>query len=99
MARYERQDASEIRWLSFRLRNGQSIGREKLQAGWAAAAAVNGSTVRREDMDGSSVVYALYGPSSLTAPHAVEMRMRDFLIQQGYTFTMGALGARPGVAL
>ena len=99
MARYERQDASEIRWLSFRLRNGQSIAREKLQAGWAAAAAVSGSSVRREDLNGDQVVYALYGPSSLTAPHAVEMRMREFLIQQGYTFTMGALGSRPGVAM
>jgi len=97
MAKHERQDSSEIRWLSFRLRNGQSIGRAKLQAGWAAAAAVPGIRVRREDLDAGTVVYALYGPSSLSAPQAAEMRMRQFLMDEGYTFTMGALGARQNI--
>ncbi len=94
MAKHERQDASETRWLSFRLRNGQSIGRAKLQAGWAAAAAVPGITVKREDLEMGSPVYALYGPSSLSAPQAAEMRMRKFLMDEGYIFTMGTLGAR-----
>ncbi|KRG69528.1 hypothetical protein ABB28_15775 [Stenotrophomonas chelatiphaga] len=99
MAKYERQDNSETRWLSFRLRNGQSIAPAKLRAGWAAAAAVPGISVRREDIESGTVVYALYGPSSLGAPQVAEMRMRQFLMDEGYTFTMGTLGARPGIRL
>jgi len=38
------------------------------------------------------VVYALYGPSDLPSPRRAEMRMRDFLMRSGYTFTMGTLG-------
>ncbi|WP_182656862.1 hypothetical protein [Stenotrophomonas lacuserhaii] len=99
MAKYERQDNSETRWLSFRLRNGQSIAPAKLRAGWAAAAAVPDISVRREDIESGTVVYALYGPSSLGAPQVAEMRMRQFLMDEGYTFTMGTLGARPGIRL
>ena len=45
------------------------------------------------------VLLALYGPSSLNAPQVAEMRMRQFLMDEGYTFTMGTLGARPGIRL
>ena len=99
MAKHERQDMAEIRCLSFRLRNGQSIAPAKLRAGWAAAAAVPGISVRREDIESGTIVYALYGPSSLNAPQVAEMRMRQFLMDEGYTFTMGTLGARPGIRL
>ncbi len=85
---------ADVRWLSFRLRNGQSIGPDKLQAGWNDAAAADGCSVRRERLDEGGVVYALYGPSTLNAPHAVELRMRRFLMDHGYVFSMGTMGAR-----
>ena len=40
-----------------------------------------------------------WGDSSLGAPQLAEMRMRQFLMDEGYTFTMGTLGARPGIRL
>ncbi|WMJ70694.1 hypothetical protein [Stenotrophomonas sp. 24(2023)] len=86
--------AGEVRWLSFRLRNGQSIGPAALSAGWSQAAATNGCTVRREAIEGAGVVYALYGPNSLPSPRAAELNMRRFLEDAGYVFTMGSLGGR-----
>ena len=50
-----------VRWLTFRLRNGHSIGPEKLRAVWSDAAETNNCSVRREHVEGAGFVYALAG--------------------------------------
>ncbi|HDS1837341.1 TPA: hypothetical protein QEM98_003482, partial [Stenotrophomonas maltophilia] len=45
-----------------------------------------------EAIEGAGVVYALYAPANLASPRRAEMRMREFLMSSGYTFTMGTLG-------
>ncbi len=83
---------TEVRWLTFRLMNGQSIGPERLRDGWSTASETRHCGVRREAIEGAGVVYALYGPANLASPRRAEMRMREFLMSSGYTFTMGTLG-------
>nr|WP_232503936.1 hypothetical protein [Stenotrophomonas sp. 8(2023)] len=83
---------ADVRWLTFRLKNGQSIGPERLKDGWVIASETARCEVRREHIEGSGLVYALYAPASLASPRRAEMRMREFLMSSGYTFTMGTLG-------
>ena len=82
----------EVRWLTFRLMNGQSIGPDRLKDGWVIASETRHCGVRRESIEGAGTVYALYGPANLASPRRAEMRMREFLMSSGYTFTMGTLG-------
>jgi hypothetical protein len=85
-----------VRWLTFRLRNGQSIGPEKLRAVWSDAAETNNCSVRREHVEGAGFVYALYAPSGLCVPRRAELRMRLLLEEAGYAFSMGVLtGSHP----
>ena len=81
------KSAAEVRWLTFRLMNGQSIGPDRLKDGWVIASETRHCGVRRE-----AIVYALYAPANLASPRRAEMRMREFLMSSGYTFTMGTLG-------
>ncbi len=83
---------AEVRWLTFRLMNGQSIGPDRLKDGWVNASETRHCGVRRESIEGAGTVYALYAPASLASPRRAEMRMREFLMSSGYTFTMGTLG-------
>jgi len=86
-----------VRWLSFRLKNGQSISPAKLNAVWSDAAECGDCSVRREEIEGAGCVYALYAPHGLCMPRRAELRMRALLEKAGYAFTMGALGGRrPG---
>lgn|GEM_PF-231170 len=94
MALQRSEGRGDVRWLSFRLRNGQSISPTKLLAGWGAATAMPGCSVRRESVLGAGMVYALYAPDSLASPRRAEMSMRRFLEEEGYAFTMGSLGSR-----
>lgn len=86
------KSAAEVRWLTFRLMNGQSIGPDRLKDGWVIASETRHCGVRREAVEGAGVVYALYAPANLASPRRAEMRMREFLMSSGYTFTMGTLG-------
>ncbi|EQM76037.1 hypothetical protein GGD72_001250 [Stenotrophomonas maltophilia] len=83
---------ADVRWLTFRLKNGQSIGPDRLKDGWVIASETARCGVRREHIEGSGLVYALYAPANLASPRRAEMRMREFLMSSGYTFTMGTLG-------
>jgi len=83
-----RVNETEVRWLSFRLRNGQSIGPEKLRAAWEQAAETRRCAVRREVFPGGLAVYSLYGPGFLISPQKAEESMRAFLTKEGYVFTM-----------
>lgn len=86
-----------VRWLFFRLRNGQSISPARLMSVWSEAAESNDCAVRREIIDGAGYVYALYAPNSLLSPRRVELRMRALLEEAGYAFAMGSLAGRhPG---
>ncbi|WP_312309168.1 hypothetical protein [Stenotrophomonas indicatrix] len=49
-------------------------------------------------MNEGHCVYALYGPESLASPKSAEQRMRDYLLDAGYIFTMGSLGRREAAA-
>lgn len=82
----------EVRWLTFRLMNGQSIGPDQLKNGWTVASETRHCGVRRERIEGAGMVYALYAPANLASPRRAELRMREFLMRSGYTFTMGTLG-------
>ncbi len=53
---------ADVRWLTFRLKNGQSIGPERLKDGWVIASETARCEVRREHIEGSGLVYALYAP-------------------------------------
>ncbi len=86
--------AGIVRWLSFRLRNGQSIGRDRLLQAWSWACENPRCAVRRKSLADGYCVYALYGPESLASPKSAEQRMRDSLLDSGYIFTMGTLGGR-----
>lgn len=86
------RSTADVRWLTFRLKNGQSIGPDQLKDGWVLASESRHCGVRRERIEGAGVVYALYGPPDLPSPRRAELRMRDFLMRSGYTFTMGTLG-------
>nr|WP_256643146.1 hypothetical protein [Stenotrophomonas sp. 9(2022)] len=94
MADLEKYDPVSVRWLSFRLRNGQSIGPEKLKAVWSDAAEMNTCSVRREHGPDGHVVYVLYAPRGLPMPRRAEMRLRSMLEDAGYAFTMGAIAGR-----
>jgi len=83
-----RGNETEVRWLSFRLRNGQSIGPEKLRAAWEQAAETRRCAVRREVLPGGLAVYSLYAPSFLISPQKAEESIRTFLTKEGYLFTM-----------
>ncbi len=87
-----KQPIADVRWLTFRLKNGQSIGPEQLKDGWVTAAGTRHCGVRRERHEGHGTVYALYAPADLASPRTAELRMRDFLMRSGYIFTMGTLG-------
>ena len=50
---------ADVRWLTFRLKNGQSIGPERLKDGWVIASETARCEVRREHIEGSGLVYAL----------------------------------------
>lgn len=65
---------------------------DQLKDGWVLASESRHCDVRRERIEGAGVVYALYGPPDLPSPRRAELRMRDFLMRSGYTFTMGTLG-------
>ena len=80
-----------IRWLSFRLRNGQSIAPGKLKEAWSNAAQTSHCAVKRDSLQGGVCVYGLYAPERLISPRDAELRMREFLSREGYVFTMGAL--------
>ena len=82
---------NKIRWLSFRLRNGQSIAPGKLKEAWSNAAQSSRCAVTREMASGCSAIYGLYGPERLVSPRNAELRMREFLAKEGYVFTMGSL--------
>lgn len=90
--------AGMVRWLSFRLRNGQSIGPDRLLQAWSWACEHPRCAVRRESMNEGHCVYALYGPESLASPKLAEQRMREYLLDAGYIFTMGSLGRREAAA-
>ncbi|PZS90848.1 hypothetical protein [Stenotrophomonas maltophilia] len=97
MTRLNPTQSLGVRWLFFRLRNGQSISPARLMSVWSKAAESNDCAVRRENIDGAGYVYALYAPNSLLSPRRVELRMRALLEEAGYAFTMGSLaGRRPG---
>jgi len=64
----------------------------QFNGGWVIASETARCEVRREHIEGSGLVYALYAPASLASPRRAEMRMREFLMSSGYTFTMGTLG-------
>lgn len=51
---------ADVRWLTFRLKNGQSIGPDRLKDGWVIASETARCGVRREHIEGSGLVYALY---------------------------------------
>lgn len=86
--------AGMVRWLSLRLRNEQSIGPDRLLQAWSWARERPRCAVRREFTTEGHSVYALYGPVSLASPKLAEQRMRDYLLDKGYIFTMGSLGRR-----
>ncbi|WP_165835690.1 hypothetical protein [Stenotrophomonas sp. SPM] len=90
----EESNGGMVRWLSFRLRNGQSIGPQRLREAWTWACQSQRSGVRREQLGEDHWVYALYGPELITCPRTAEQRMRGFLLEAGYIFTMGSLGRR-----
>ncbi|WP_434029024.1 hypothetical protein [[Pseudomonas] boreopolis] len=94
MAKVARLPPPGVRWLTFRLHNGQSIGPARLQAVWSDAAETNDCSVRREHVEGAGYVYALYAPSGLRLPRRAELRMRALLESAGYVFTMAALAGR-----
>ena len=94
MARLEPAQLPGVRWLFFRLRNGQSISPARLMSVWCEAAESNDCAVRREVIDGAGYVYALYAPNGLRSPRRVELRMRALLEEAGYAFTMGSLAGR-----
>lgn len=79
---------TEVRWLSFRLRNGQSIGPDKLKAAWIEAAETRRCAVRREVLPDGLSIYSLYGPGFLISPQKAEGSIRAFLTREGYLFTM-----------
>lgn len=74
MARLNPAQSLGVRWLFFRLRNGQSISPARLMSVWSEAAESNDCAVRREIIDGAGYVYALYAPNSLLSPRRVERR-------------------------
>lgn len=80
-----------IRWLSFRLRNGQSIAPGKLKEAWSNAAQTSRCAVKRDAVSGGASVYGLYAPERLASPRNAELRMREFLSAEGYVFTMGSI--------
>lgn len=86
-----------VRWLSFRLRTGQSIGPEKLRAFWSDAAETNSCRVRRENGTDGHVVYVLYASQGLPMPHRAELRLRAILEAAGYGFTMVNVACRPPI--
>lgn len=94
MADIDRYDPRIVRWLSFRLKNGQSIGPEKLKAIWSDASETNNCIVRREHDPDGHVVYALYASRGLQLPRRAEIRLRRMLEDAGYAFTMGAIAVR-----
>ncbi|SFR87917.1 hypothetical protein SAMN04487782_1545 [Stenotrophomonas maltophilia] len=97
MARLGQVRSLGVRWLFFRLRNGQSISPARLMSVWCEATESTECAVRREIIDGAGYVYALYAPNGLRSPRRVELRMRALLEQAGYAFTMGTLAGRhPG---
>ncbi len=81
-----------VRWLSFRLRNGQSIGPDELRQAWRWACQNPRGGVRRESIGDGVWVYGLYGPEFISNHQEAEQRMRGFLTNSGYTFTIGPLG-------
>lgn len=83
-----RGNETEVRWLSFRLRNGQSIGPTKLRAAWEQAAETRRCAVRREVLPSGLAVYSLYAPGFLISPQKAEESIREFLKREGYLFTM-----------
>ncbi len=94
----DHMEQAGIRWLSFRLRNGQSIAPGKLKEAWSNAAQTSRCAVRRDNVVGGACVYGLYAPERLAAPRSAELRMREFLSNEGYVFTMGTIrgdGAPP----
>lgn len=94
MARLDPAQAPGVRWLFFRLRNGQSISPARLMSVWCEATESTECAVRRENIDGAGYVYALYAPNGLRSPRRVELRMRALLEEAGYAFTMGSLAGR-----
>lgn len=86
------------RWLSFRLRSGQSIAPGKLKEAWSYATQTSRCAVRRDVLGSSACVYGLYAPERLASPRSAELRMRDFLTKEGYVFTMSTI-PRDGVTL
>ena len=42
---------ADVRWLTFRLKNGQSIGPERLKDGWVIASETARCEVRREHIE------------------------------------------------
>lgn len=97
MADLEKYDPVNVRWLSFRLKNGQSIGPGKLKAIWSDASETNNCSVRREQGPDGHVVYALYASRGLQMPRRAEIRLRGMLENAGYAFTMGAIAGRHSV--
>lgn len=79
---------ANVRWLSFRLHNGQTIGPEKLRQAWIQAAGHPRCEVRREVSQGGLPIYFLYGPAYLVSPKRAEDEIRAFLTKGGYVFTM-----------
>lgn len=94
MADVRKFDPVSVRWLSFRLRKGQSIGPERLKAFWSYSAETNSCKVRRENGTDGDVVYVLYASRGLPMPHRAEMRLRATLEAAGYGFTMGSVACR-----
>lgn len=94
MARLDPAQAPGVRWLFFRLRNGQSISPARLMSVWREATESTDCAVRREIIDGAGYVYALYAPNGLRSPRRVELRMRALLEEAGYAFTMVSLAGR-----
>jgi len=87
-----------IRWLSFRLRSGQSISPGKLRDAWSHATQTNRCAVRRDVLSSSDCIYGLYAPERLASPCDAELRMRDFLTKEGYVFTMSTIRGKASKA-
>ncbi len=66
-------------------------GPDRLKDGWIIASETARCGVRREHIEGRAWSTP-YAPANLASPRRAEMRMREFLMSSGYTFTMGTLG-------
>jgi len=72
----------EVAWLSFRLRNGQSVGPENFKFAWSEAAETGRCAVQRRVLSSGRSVHSLYGPGFLISLQGVIERMRTLLTRE-----------------